>query len=470
MFAWQVYAASPALKDKIALRDHSQGDVFSWAELALSIGQCAEGLTAQGLKPGQGLALCGKNSFDLLCHYLAGLQLGARVLGINPAFTPQKRQELCARNHISLCILFEPPLAEGVAAGQKKIEKKHRSFPLATEYIASDLPLSPYTLTLTSGSTGLPKAVVHDIAAHFANARGVCELTEFGSGNSWLLSLPLYHVSGQGIVWRWLYSGAELHLAAADFYASVARATHVSLVPTQLSRFLAYLAEKGKQNVNTRHILLGGSQIPLALTQELAHWGICSYSGYGMTEMASTVFAKKSDGSKGVGQALNQREYLLVGEELWLRGAGLAKGYWQQGTIVPLTNEQGWLQTKDKARWVKGELEILGRLDNMFISGGENIQPEEIEGIIQQFGGVKQVFVLPKNDPEYGQRPVALIAFETRFDMEQVNKLKLWLSDKIEKYKQPVAYFPLHSEKLQEGAIKISRQRLQAELIQLLGK
>ena len=65
-------------------------------------------------------------------------------------------------------------------------------------------------MTLTSGSTGLPKAVVHNVSAHLANAEGVCALMNFGKDQSWLLSLPLYHVSGQGIVWRWLYAGATL--------------------------------------------------------------------------------------------------------------------------------------------------------------------------------------------------------------------------------------------------------------------
>ena len=65
------------------------------------------------------------------------------------------------------------------------------------------------TMTLTSGSTGLPKAVVHNVSAHLANAEGVCALMSFGKDQSWLLSLPLYHVSGQGIVWRWLYAGLQ---------------------------------------------------------------------------------------------------------------------------------------------------------------------------------------------------------------------------------------------------------------------
>ena len=87
-----------------------------------------------------------------------------------------------------------------------------------------------------------------------------------------------------------------------------------------------------------------------------------------------------------------------MNEEVWLKGAGLAMGYWREGHIVPLTNAEGWFQTKDKAQWLDDELVIQGRLDNMFISGGENIQPEEIEKVIAQSDFVKQVFVLPKHD------------------------------------------------------------------------
>lgn len=128
----------------------------------------------------------------------------------------------------------------------------------------------------------------------------------------------------------------------------------------------------------------------------MVKYGIKTYSGYGMTEMASTVFAKQSDKKQGVGQPLLGREYCLVNDEIWLKGAGLAMGYWKDRQIVPLTNNQGWIQTKDKGIWQEGELVIIGRLDNMFISGGENIQPEEIEQVIIQHSSVNQVFVLPQ--------------------------------------------------------------------------
>ncbi|EDS8985421.1 AMP-binding protein, partial [Salmonella enterica] len=66
------------------------------------------------------------------------------------------------------------------------------------------------SMTLTSGSTGLPKAAVHTCQAHLASAQGVLSLMPFGPQDDWLLSLPLFHVSGQGIMWRWLFAGARM--------------------------------------------------------------------------------------------------------------------------------------------------------------------------------------------------------------------------------------------------------------------
>ena len=179
------------------------------------------------------------------------------------------------------------------------------------------------------------------------------------------------------------------------------------------------------------------------------------------------MFAKQSDEKNGVGQPLAGREYCLHNEEIWLRGAGLALGYWQQGRIVSLLNEQGWFATKDKGVWHDGELVISGRIDNMFISGGENIQPEEIEKLILQSDLVKQVFVLPVPDSEFGQRPVAIVEWRES-TKSAVENLKVFLQGRLERFKQPVAYYELPLN-LSDGAIKVSRKTLAGWLAKQLG-
>ena len=440
-FPWQAFAQNSAYANQIALRN-SQGDPFTWAELAEKINQVEAFLLQQGVTVQSAVAFCGKNSEQILFLYLAVIQLGAKILGINPAFPQEKREELCQVYGIDFCY---------------QTEDIHYLTAEALPEHKADFTKAA-TMTLTSGSTGLPKAVVHNVSAHLANAEGVCSLMNFGKEQSWLISLPLYHVSGQGIVWRWLYAGATLVLPKEDFYQSIGEVSHVSLVPTQLQRWFDYLVEH-PQPIKTQAVLLGGTQIPVKLTQALNELGIRSYSGYGMTEMASTAFAKQSDGKIGVGQPLLGREFKLVNEEVWLKGVGLAMGYWRDGRIEPLTNYEGWFQTKDKGQWLDNELVIRGRLDNMFISGGENIQPEEIEKVIAQSDSVKQVFVLPKHDEEFGHRPVAIVEFHTSFNESAVEFLNVFLQGRLERFKQPVAYYELPTNLIQ-GAIKISRKAL----------
>lgn len=440
-FPWQAFAQNSAYANQVALRN-SQGDPFTWAELAEKINQVEAFLLQQGVTAQSAVAFCGKNSEQILFLYLAVIQLGAKILGINPAFPQEKREELCQVYGVDFCYQTE----DIHYLVTKALPEHNADFTKAA------------TMTLTSGSTGLPKAVVHNVSAHLANAEGVCTLMNFGKDQSWLLSLPLYHVSGQGIVWRWLYAGATLVLPKEDFYQSIGEVSHVSLVPTQLQRWFDYLTEHS-QPIQTQAVLLGGTQIPVKLTLALNELGIRSYSGYGMTEMASTVFAKQSDGKIGVGQPLLGRAFKLVNDEVWLKGAGLAMGYWRNGCVDPLTNAEGWFQTKDKGQWLDNELVIQGRLDNMFISGGENIQPEEIEKVIAQSDLVKQVFVLPQHDEEFGHRPVAIVEFHTLFNESAVESLNVFLQGRLERFKQPVAYYELPQDLIQ-GAIKISRKAL----------
>lgn len=238
MYPWQAFAIQPKFSHKIALRT-AQGDIFNWAQVAEKVNQTVSFLQNKGVNPESSVAFVGKNTENILFLYLATIQLGAKILGINPAFPQEKITELCNVHHIDFCFCDEDL----------------RDFPKADVVIQKADFSRPATMTLTSGSTGLPKAVVHNVQAHLDNAKGVCELMKFDSTHSWLLSLPLYHVSGQGIVWRWLSCGAELHFPKTDFYASLLEATHVSLVPTQLQRLLDYLQKNPSISFSTRHIL-----------------------------------------------------------------------------------------------------------------------------------------------------------------------------------------------------------------------
>ncbi|CFQ58088.1 o-succinylbenzoate--CoA ligase [Yersinia similis] len=431
----------------LAIRSGEQR--ISWQQLAYDTDALAASFQQQGVVPGSGVALRGKNSYTLLLAYLAALQCAARVLPLNP----QLPDEFLAQRLPTLDIHFMLNLATPLPP--------HFTFiPLVSGTVdpAAVIPLAwdhqrLATLTLTSGSSGLPKAAVHSLGAHLANAEGVLALMNFTANDSWLLSLPLFHVSGQGIVWRWLTVGATLVVQeSVPLVEALEGCSHASLVPTQLWRLLA----NADSPLTLKEVLLGGAMIPTELTEQAEAQGIRCWCGYGLTELASTVCAKRADGRPGVGVALAGRQVKLVDDEVWIKADCLATGYWQQGQLLPLTDSDGWFHTRDRGRWQQGELCIIGRLDNLFFSGGEGIQPEDIERVLLQYSGVQQAFVIPVADVEFGHRPVAVI---DAVDEVDVVVLADWLAPQLAVFQRPIAFYRLPTF-LQSGGIKVSRQRL----------
>ena len=228
--------------------------------------------------------------------------------------------------------------------------------------------------------------------------------------------------------------------------------THASLVPTQLWRLL-----NAHQPVALKAVLLGGAAIPVELTEQAREQDIRTFCGYGLTEFASTVCAKEADGKPDVGRALPGREVQVVNGEVWIRAQSMASGYWRDGELIPLTNAQGWFATRDRGEWHDGRLTILGRMDNLFFSGGEGIQPESLERVIATHPQVNQVFIVPLDDAEFGQRPVAVVECEPGTD---ITTLPDWVRDKVARFEQPVRWLLLPTE-LKNGGIKVSRRALQ---------
>jgi len=423
---------------------------IDWQALQRQVDELAADFQHQGVEPGCGVALCGKNSYPLLLAYLALLQCGARLLPLNPALPVSLLETLLPE--LDMAFVFSPDPLPTLPVALIPLT------PPSTEPRRLTLPAwDPQrlaTLTLTSGSSGMPKAAAHNFAGHLASAEGVLRLMDFQPQDRWLLSLPLFHVSGQGIVWRWLAAGATLVVRGMSPLAdALAGCTHASLVPTQLWRLLAQPLD----DLSLKEVLLGGAMIPVSLTEQAEAAGIRCWCGYGLTELASTVCAKRADTRPGVGLPLAGREIRLVDEEVWIRAQSLALGYWHCGALQPLADEQGWFHTRDRGEMAQGELRIIGRLDNLFFSGGEGVQPEDIERVLTAHPQITQVFVVPVEDAEFGQRPVAVIDSKGILSLDE---LLTWSQGKLANFQRPTALFALPDE-LKAGGIKISRRLLQ---------
>jgi O-succinylbenzoic acid--CoA ligase len=280
-----------------------------------------------------------------------------------------------------------------------------------------DVPLDrPSTIVFTSGSTGTPKAALHTFGNHYFNALGSNENIALAPGDRWLHSLPLYHVGGLSILFRCLLAGATVALPepGVGLGESVSKlgVTHVSLVSTQLRRLL----DEGTVPSGLKAVLMGGGPIPPSLVDEsLARGGLPIHTSYGLTEMASQVTSTPPGASRGelrtAGRSLPYREVRVSEDgEILVRGPTLFAGY-LEGEIPKLPlDEEGWFHTGDLGEMdAGGRLAIVGRRDNMFVSGGENVQPEEIEAALCRIEGVEEAVVVPVPDPEFGARAVAFV-------------------------------------------------------------
>nr|ELR5224944.1 o-succinylbenzoate--CoA ligase [Providencia rettgeri]ELR5253948.1 o-succinylbenzoate--CoA ligase [Providencia rettgeri] len=448
---WQHWAN--LYPDSIALLTDSER--ITWKALSQQVTDLANYFSMQGVNQGQCVVLRGKNSVELLLSQLALIACGARVLPLNPRLPERLLGELLPHLDVSAAIDF---------TGESSVLAEYRNLDYQQYYHFIDDNAfqtvdfltaleQPATLILTSGSTGLPKAVVHSVFAHLCSAKGVVSVMSYQQADCWLLSLPLFHVSGQGIIWRWLLQGGSLALKTSPLAEALQDVTHASLVPTQLWRLLN---EETASQLVLKEVLLGGAMIPTTLTDLAESRGIACWSGYGMTEMASTVCAKRANGKKGVGLPLKGKQVRIINDEIQIKADSQAIGYWFDGEVKPLNCIDGWFKTNDKGAFTEGEYQILGRLDNLFISGGENIQPEDIESVINSHPDVSQSFIIPVDDEQFGQRPVAVIEINETTDL---NKLADWLKDKLASYQYPTAFYYLAPE-LKAGGIKVSRQQV----------
>ena len=418
-------------------------EVLSWQQLCTRIDNLAAGFHQQGVETGDSVLLLAHNHPQTLLAWLALLQCGARILPVNPQLPHPLLEVLLPQMTLRFALVLDGHY-DGLAALSVHAP--------SGEYRVAWQPERLASMTLTSGSTGLPKAAVHTCGAHLASAEGVLALMPYGEDDDWLLSLPLFHVSGQGILWRWLQAGARLTVREKQpLEQALQGCTHASLVPTQLWRLL-----NTHQRIALKAVLLGGAAIPVELTQQARAQGISTFCGYGLTEFASTVCAKEADGEPDVGSALPGREVQVVNGEVWIKAQSMASGYWRDGALLPLTNSEGWFATRDRGELHDGRLTILGRMDNLFFSGGEGIQPESLERIIATHPHISQVFIVPLNDAEFGQRPVAVVECEPGTD---ITRLPEWVQGKLARFEQPVHWLVLPAE-LKNGGIKISRQAL----------
>ncbi|MEI6859251.1 MAG: AMP-binding protein, partial [Shewanella sp.] len=318
-------------------------------------------------------------------------------------------------------------------------------------------------IILTSGSSGPPKAALHSLNNHIANAEGSRSFIPLEPGDSWLLTLPMFHIGGLAIINRCALAGATVVLQDNPSNISLQllrdKITHISMVSTQLFRLLNQDPDSLKQ---VKALLLGGGAISSAMLTQLDIQNIRSFTSYGMTEMGSQITTGVTHKDGSCGHLLPGRELKIQDNKIYVRGETLFLGYLVSHSLIrsenPITltlDPDGWFFTKDRGYWNKdGNLCILGRCDNMFICGGENIQPEEVEAILKQHPEIEDAIVFPLTDGEFDNLPAAVI----KGNIPLQSELDILVCSQAARFKRPRKYYSWPEIEL--TSLKISRQKI----------
>ena len=319
----------------------------------------------------------------------------------------------------------------------------------------------------TSATTGQFKSVPlrwGQIRAHVQASQKVLGRTE---KDNWLMVLPLFHVSGLSILMRSLYNGTAVTILPKYDKAQVLKLIEseninmMSLVPTILTQL-----EPSISHHKLRVILLGGEFIPMALIDACEKKSLPIYKTYGMTETFSQSvtfsvldYPHKRD---SVGKPLPGMQVRIdkpdadgVGE-IYLTGPMVMTGYIGKEPI------DGDLNTDDIGYVDEdGFVYILNRRKDLIISGGENIYPKELEGLVYTLPSVKECAVVPVSDPKWGQVPALFVAFHDGESMTS-DEILSFMTNSLAKYKIP-KYVKILPALPRNGTGKIVRNELRLE-------
>ena len=254
----------------------------------------------------------------------------------------------------------------------------------------------------TSGSTGTPKGAELSAAALAASARATMARIGTGEGDRWLSCLPWHHIGGLQVLLRARMSGTPLVVHDrfdVERFRAERDVTLTSLVPTQLLRLL----DAGVDLSHLRAILLGGAMASPALLARAAAAGAHVVTTYGMSET--------SGGCVYDGRPLDGVDVAVDRDgRIRLRGPMLMSRYRLAPELTAASLQQGWFVTSDVGTiGPDGDLTVHGRVDDVVVTGGENVVTTEVASVLAEHPRVADALVTGVPDDEWGQRLVAVV-------------------------------------------------------------
>ncbi len=424
--------------DRIAFVDEETGRETSYAMLNDRASRCATLLGGLGIASGDRIAILCHNTpvfFEIL---LGCAKAGIILVPLNWRQPAPELRPILADSGASLLLhdADHAELAAQLGAARLLSEADYETLLAQTApgHFDSRWPADRiWYLLYTSGTTGKPKAVIQTVGMAYANYINVRQATGMQGSDSTINFLPLFHTAGINLyTLPMLIEGGRVHVLRKfdlDACMRLIRNGQCSLffgVPAIYQAISLHAEFASVDFSRVRSWGCGGAPLPEPLIRLFASRDVTVCNGFGMTETGPTVFlmdpaeARRRIGSVGKPQILT--EVRLVDElgqdvaesepgEIWMRGPNITPGYFNNpaATKAALTAD-GWLKSGDVGRRdADGYYFIVDRIKDMYISGGENVYPAEVEAVLYRFPGVLECAVLGIPDEKWGEAGCAVV-------------------------------------------------------------
>jgi len=431
------------------------GAVTTYAELDRRSDLVAAGLAARGVRAGDRVALRLPSDTGYVVAYAAAAKLGAITAGINPRLAPPEQEALVAL--ADPVVMLEDPgeVAELARADRGGVPP-----------VPADDPDRPVAIVFTSGTTGVPKGAL------FCN-RQLEAVAQTDAGGAWaepgqpgpamLASTQFAHIGfTTKLVW-YLRLATRTHILerwrADDALRTIAaqRMPSIGGVAPQLALMVRSPEAARHDWDHVRTMVVGGAASPPALVAAARDRFGAAYSiRYSSTESGGcgtgTAFdADDDEALYTVGRPRPGVEVAVRDEdgrprpdgevgELWLRSPTQMSGYWRDPAGTAATLVDGWIRTGDLARIdERGLVRLAGRSTEMFIRGGYNVYPAEVEATLAAHPAVAEVAVVPRPDPVMGEIGVAVVAPRDPAAPPTLAEVRDFLAGRLAAYKLPEA-------------------------------
>ncbi|MEP0006760.1 MAG: AMP-binding protein [Balneola sp.] len=413
------------------------------------------------------IAFLSESSDLLIFSIAAAWNLGIPIIPLSPKLSQKELENIV--QELSPSLIFCDTANRNRLSGEDVIHMDENFFLNAFTFDIRDLDLptpskikdsSIFGYFLTSGTTGKSKIVPLKRRQMISAAKASAKNFQPEPNHFWLLCLPLNHVGGISIIFRSLLYGSAIYRMGrfneemvTEFLSENPRFQAASLVPTMLSRLLKNPLFKTHRDFKA--ILLGGGPTTHQLLKRSVERGIPIVSSYGMTETCAQIVTNAMTTPSGmytplksVGKPFSPNQLQIrdnngkvLGKNqsgmIWLNGPQVFDGYYEVDENSDVFDKNNWFKTGDYGH-LNGfdQLFIESRREDLIITGGENVNPVEVEEAIQRLPLIKEAVVIGIPDEEWGQKVTAVITL-LNGQTPDIDEMKKMLSSELTDFKIP---------------------------------